>query len=384
MRLSPRRFAPACASLLAAILALTACTSSDAAVSNDPASIEPVADAPTTDSAPATDASTSDSTTSSNAAPDTAAPNATTPDASAWLSPTPTVFPLILDNCGFEVTFDQPPQRVLTIRSSTAEMMLALGLQDQLLAAAALDGPAPAWLEAEGTAVDQPLSGVPGTEATLALEPDLVFAGWESNLTAESAGERSLLASLGIATYVPLTACGFDSERTTAMTFDDVWALIAQVGAIFDVADAASALIAEQSAQLAQVSPDTRGLTALWWSSGRDTPFVGAGAGTPQMIMDAIGVTNVMADVSDTWTSVSWEHVLSVDPDVLILVDASWNSAEEKIEILRSNPATATLTAVREDRFIIVDFPATEAGVRSVSAVVSLAQQLAALNVDGN
>ena len=97
------------------------------------------------------------------------------------------------------------------------------------------------------------------------------------------------------------------------------------------------------------------------------------------MIMDAAGLTNIFADVHDTWTSAGWEQVVAADPDVIVLVDATWNTAADKITMLESNPATRELTAVREHRYVTVPFPASEAGVRSASAVTSVAEQVAAL-----
>ena len=87
------------------------------------------------------------------------------------------------------------------------------------------------------------------------------------------------------------------------------------------------------------------------------------------MIMDAAGLTNIFADVHDTWTSAGWEQVVAADPDVIVLVDAAWNTAEKKIALLEANPATSQLTAVREKRYLIVPFAAGEAGVRNADAV---------------
>ncbi|WP_098465182.1 putative F420-0 ABC transporter substrate-binding protein [Isoptericola jiangsuensis] len=297
-----------------------------------------------------------------------------------------TAYPLTLDNCGTEVTFDAAPQRVVTVKSSTAETMLALGLGDRVVGAAFLDGPLPDDLAAaaQGTAVAEPLSDqVPGTEAVLALEPDLVYAGWESNVSADGAGERDTLHSLGVNTYVAPAACKDPAYMPDPLTFDDVFAEIAEVGQVFDVADAAAALVADQRATLESVTPDDRGLDALWYSSGTDIPYVGAGIGAPAMIMDAVGLGNVAGDVDDTWTALGWESVVEADPDVIVLVDAAWNTADGKIEALEANPATAALTAVQEGRYVTVPFPATEAGVRNVDAVVDLAAQLDALEIDG-
>ncbi|MFD6178229.1 MULTISPECIES: putative F420-0 ABC transporter substrate-binding protein [unclassified Isoptericola] len=296
-----------------------------------------------------------------------------------------TAYPLTLDNCDTQTTVDAVPQRVVTIKSSTTEMLLALGLGDRIVGSAFLDGPVPdslAGAAADAPAVAAPMSDqVPGTEAVLGLEPDLVYAGWESNLTADGAGDRDTLAKLGVATYVSPAACKSPEAMPDPLTFDDVFAEIDEVGEIFDVPDAAADLVAAQRDTLASVTPDDRGLDALWYSSGDDIPYVGAGIGAPQMIMDAVGLENVAGDVHDTWTSFSWEQAIEADPDVIVLVDATWNSAEQKIERLESNPATARLTAVREGRYLTVPFPESEAGVRNVDAVVDLADQLAGLDL---
>ncbi|WP_338403877.1 putative F420-0 ABC transporter substrate-binding protein [Cellulosimicrobium arenosum] len=306
--------------------------------------------------------------------------------AGATAGPTPsTTYPLTLDDCGFQVTFDAAPERVVTIKSSTTEMLLALGLGDRIVASAFLDGPVPDSLTdaaASVPAVAKPMSDqVPGAEAVLETEPDLVYAGWESNLTADGAGDRDTLAQLGVATYVSPSACKAPEYMPDPLTFDDVFAEITEVGEIFDVPDAAADLVADQRSTLDGVERDDRGLTALWYSSGDDIPYVGAGIGAPQMIMDAVGLENVAGDVEDTWTSYAWEEAIAADPDVIVLVDAAWNTADAKIERLESNPATAEMTAVREGRYLRVPFPASEAGVRNVDAVVDLAAQLEALDL---
>jgi iron complex transport system substrate-binding protein len=309
-----------------------------------------------------------------------------TPDSGASTAAgTTTSYPLTLDNCGVEVTVDAAPAAVVTIKSSTTEMLLALGVGDRIVGTAYPDGPVADWLTedaAANPAIDAPLSDkVPGHEAVLALAPDLVYAGWESNLTAEGAGARDSFATFGVATYVAPSACKGEGYQPDPLTFDDVFAEIEEVGEMFDVSAEATELVAAQRADLDAVVPDDRGLTALWYSSGSDIPYVGAGIGAPQMIMDAVGLENVAEEIHDTWGPFSWEEAIADDPDVIVLVDSPWNSADSKIEMLEGNAATANLTAVREGRYLEVPFPATEAGVRSVWAVEHLSEQLTALEI---
>ncbi|GAA1798282.1 putative F420-0 ABC transporter substrate-binding protein [Agromyces neolithicus] len=288
-------------------------------------------------------------------------------------------YPFAIDNCGTQVTFESAPERVVTVKSSTLELMLALGLENRVIGSAFSDGPVPEELADAASGIDVLSEKVPSQEATLALEPDLVFAGWESNLSAEGAGDRDTLAKLGVASYVAPAACKGEGYMPNPLTFDEVFREFEEAGAIFGVSDAAAELVAQQRAELDAIEPNADGLTALWYSSGDDTPYVGAGIGAPQMIMQAAGLENVAADVEDTWTAMGWEAIVAANPDVIVLVDAAWNTAEQKIEHLESNPATAALPAVAQQRYLVVDFPATEAGVRNVGAVASLVDQLEAL-----
>jgi iron complex transport system substrate-binding protein len=276
-----------------------------------------------------------------------------------------------------ETTLEAPPERIVTIKSSATEMVLALGAGDRLVGTAFADGPLPADL----AGVEPPVLAEknPASESVLELEPDLVYTGWESNLSADGAGERAMYEDLGISTYVSPSACKAPDQQPEKLTFDLVMDEITQMGAVLGRSDAAAELVAAQRAELAAIEPAGDGRTALWYSSGTETPYVGAGIGAPQMIMESVGLENIADDVADTWTSLAWEAVAEQDPDVIVLVDAAWNTAEHKIATLEANPVTATLTAVREGRYVTVPFPASEAGVRSVPAAADLADQLAEL-----
>ncbi|GEL94401.1 putative F420-0 ABC transporter substrate-binding protein [Cellulomonas composti] len=286
-----------------------------------------------------------------------------------------------VDNCGTSVTVESAPQRVVTIKSSTTEMMLALGLADRLVGTAFSDGPVPDEYAAAAADVPVLSDKVPGQEALLEVEPDFVYGGWESNFSADGVGERASLAALGIGTYVSPSACKEPGYMPDPLTFDDVYDEVLEAGDVFGAPAVARDVVADMQATLATAQRPSDEVSALWWSSGTDTPYVGAGIGAPQMLMDAAGLTNVVADVHDTWTSVGWEQVVAADPDVIVLVDSSWNTAEHKKESLASNPATAALTAVREGRYLVVPFAASEAGVRNADAVVSLDEQLAELGL---
>jgi iron complex transport system substrate-binding protein len=287
-------------------------------------------------------------------------------------------FPLTLDNCGTEVTLDAAPERVVTIKSTSTEMMLALGLGDRIVGTAFQDGPVPEQWAADAADIPSLAPKMPNEESVLEVEPDLVYAGWESAFSPDAAGARDELAALGVASYVQPAACQSD-EQPAHLDFDEVFREINEAGALFGVADTAAALVADQRAQLAGIEPASGSPTALWWSSGTDTPYVGAGIGAPQLLLETAGFANIAADVDSTWSPLGWEAIIAANPDVIVLVDSDWNSAQHKMDYLAGNPATAAMTAVQQQRYLVVPFAASEAGVRSVEAAASLADQWRAL-----
>ena len=300
-----------------------------------------------------------------------AAPESPAPSPSA-------AFPLTIENCGVEVTFDAAPERVVTIKSTSTEMMLALGLGDRIVGTAFQDGPVPEQWADDASGIPELAPKMPNEESVLAATPDLVYAGWESAFSPDAAGARDELAGLGVASYVQPAACQ-SAGQPAKLDFDEVFREIQEAGDIFGVPERASELVAEQKQQLAELEPAVGSPSALWWSSGTDTPYVGAGIGAPQLLLETAGFSNVAADVAATWAPFGWEAIIAADPDVIVLVDSDWNSAEHKKEYLASNPATAAMSAVKNGRYIVIPFAASEAGVRSVEAATSIAAQYAEL-----
>lgn len=341
-----------------------------------------------TSPAPDADPESATATTTETAQPSTA----TTPAAA---------FPLTLDNCGTPVTVQAAPERIVTVKSAMTQLVVALGAGDRIVGTAYQDSP----LEitdpvmsgelATGTAAATTLldavpslgERMPSREGVLSVEPHLVLAGWESVFAADAAGERAGYADLGIATFVAPAACSDAATAAHPLTWDDVFAEVTQIGAVLGLPQEAETLVSALEEDLDAVENEradaldgaepTDGPTVLWWSSGSDTPYVGAGTGSPHLIMETAGLINVAQDLEGGWAPYSWESAAAANPDYLVLVDSAWNTAEHKKELLASNPVTATMTAVQQQRYLVVPFALTEAGVGNVAAVRLLLDQLA-------
>ena len=82
-----------------------------------------------------------------------------------------TQYPLTLDNCGFAVTLPAAPQRVVTIKSTATELLLALGLGDRIVGVGFQDGPAPEPWTAAAAALPVLADKLPSQEVVLEAEP---------------------------------------------------------------------------------------------------------------------------------------------------------------------------------------------------------------------
>lgn len=284
-------------------------------------------------------------------------------------------YPVTVENCDRTVTIDSKPERAVTMNQGATEVALALGVEDQMAGTAYMDDEVPErWSEAYNS-IDVLSDEYPDKETLLKAEPDLVYASYSSAFGKDGVGPRDELADSGIASY--LSPFGCDEAPETA-TFEDVWQEVTDVAEIFGVSQRADKIVDKQRKELNKLADDDAGheTTIFWYDSGDKTAFAGAGDGGPQLIMDAIGATNIFADESGGWADVSWEKVVKSDPDVIVVADADWSTAEDKIANLKKDPALQKMRAVRDEAFVTVPFSESTPGVRLVDGATHVAEQL--------
>ncbi|MEU4160484.1 ABC transporter substrate-binding protein [Actinoplanes sp. NPDC026670] len=293
-------------------------------------------------------------------------------------SPSASAGPVAITNCGTPVTVTAPPAKVVTMNQPATEIMLALGLQDRMIGTAYLDDAIlPAYAGAYAK-VPVLAKEYPSREKLLEAEPDFVYASFNSAFSDEGVGDRAELQKLGVGTYISPAGCPKET-RPAKLGIADVFGEIREIAAIFGVTGRAETLIADQQARITKAAGSGKGTRVMWWDGGTDAPSVGACCGGPNMVMEAAGVTNVFADVTGSWADSSWETVADRDPDVIVLIDASWDPAEAKKTFLAGHATLKDLPAVQQQRYVVIPFSSTTAGVRNVLGVEALAQGIAGL-----
>lgn len=291
-------------------------------------------------------------------------------------------FPVTVQSCDREITFEAAPERAVSNDVNLTEMMLALGLHDRMVGYTGVSG----WktlderLRADVETLPELSPKYPGREVLLGANADFYFAGWNYGMNVGGEVTPDTLAPFGIAVYELTESCTHVMEKPKA-SFEDLYTDIRNLGTIFGVAERAEGLVADWREDLARqkdaAGNGARPLRVFVYDSGEDTPFTAGRYAMPTALIEAAGGVNVVDDFEKSWATVGWEEVIARDPEMILIVDYGEVTAAQKREFLMSNPAFADVTAVREDNFVTLDYVAATPGPRNIEAVGLLGRAFA-------
>ncbi|WTG90662.1 ABC transporter substrate-binding protein [Kitasatospora sp. NBC_01560] len=290
-------------------------------------------------------------------------------------------YPVTVVNCGAEVTYRAKPARAVSNDVGITELLLALGLTDRMAGYVMPDDKGRvdevAWKD--GYRRTTWLSKQQITkEIVLEARADLVFAGWHYGFSDADGFTPEALSGLGIDSYVLSESCrsGKGPERGVMSPLDALYTDLANLGEIFDVRDRADRLIADFRAQVAAVPQPERRPRVFLYDSGEDKPYTSGRFAAPQEIIAKAGGENVMGDIADSWTTVGWESVVQRDPEVIVINNYGATDAEAKRKFLKSFPPLAGVSAVRNDRIVVLDYVDLVESPRNPAAITTLAKHL--------
>ncbi len=162
-----------------------------------------------------------------------------------FLTTTPALaFPVTVQSCNRQVTFDAAPARAIANDVNLIEMTLALGLRDRMVGYTGVSG----WktLDPElraGIAELPELSArYPTREVLAGAEPDFFLVGWNYGMTVGGEVTPETLEPLGIKTYQLTESCIFVGPKAKS-TMQDMYADLLNLGSIFGIEDRATALV---------------------------------------------------------------------------------------------------------------------------------------------
>lgn len=293
-----------------------------------------------------------------------------------------TTYPLTLGNGGEQLTFDAPPQRIVSLDQGSTELLLSLGLADRIVGTASWTDPILGSLAKANADVPRLADNAPTYEVVLGAEPDLVTASFGRHFAQGGVAARSRFAEVGIRTYLSPTdtdngkSVNGGTARTHRLTVDSLYQEIRELARICDVTARGEALIAtlKRRTEQALEGERARGLSLAFWFADTKTPYVAGGLGSASMLCSLLGATNVFSDLHDDWPAVGWETLVDRAPHALVLGDLHrarfpGDVLEDKVAFLESDPLTSTLDAVKHGSYIALHGAEMNPSIRFVDGL---------------
>ena len=295
-----------------------------------------------------------------------------------YLSAGPLLAEATVQSCNRTVTFENPPERAVSNDVNLTEMMLVLGLADQMVGYTGISG----WktLDAEMRSGVKELPELsakyPTKEVLVGADADFFFAGWNYGMKVGGEVTPETLEPFGIKVYELTESCSHIMDKDKA-SLKDMYADILNLGKIFGVKSRADALVESYKSELesfkAKLMNIDEGLRVFVYDSGEDAPFTAGRYAMPTALIEAAGGKNIMDDFNKSWGTVTWEEVVDRDPQVVVIINYGDVTAEQKRDYMMSNPAFKNISAVKNDRFVTLEYVEATPGPRNIQAIKHLA-----------
>ena len=283
-----------------------------------------------------------------------------------------------VDSCNRTVTFDSPPQRAISNDVNLTEMMLVLGLSDKMVGYTGISG----WktLDEEMRLGVKQLPELspkyPTKEVLVGADADFFFAGWNYGMKVGGEVTPETLKPFGINVYELTESC-IHIMTKKKVSMDDMYNDLLNLGLIFQVENRAKKLVDAYRSDLKKFTQKLESIPAkkvFVYDSGEDTPFTAGRYAMPTALIEAAGGINIMDDFQKSWGTVTWEEVIDRNPEVVVIVNYGKVTAEQKRKFMMSNPAFANIDAVKNDRFVTLEYVEATPGPRNIKAIKKLAK----------
>ena len=282
-----------------------------------------------------------------------------------------------VESCNRTVSFDAPPKRAISNDVNLTEMMLVLGLADHMVGYTGISG----WktldeeMRANVKQLPELSSKYPTKEVIVGANADFFFAGWNYGMKVGGEVTPETLEPFGVKVYELTESCTHIMKKGKA-SIDDMYADLLNLGSIFNVEDKAEKLVSDYKSELKSFKDNLETgepVRAFVYDSGEDTPFTAGLYAMPTALIEAAGGVNVMNGFEKSWGTVTWEEVVAQNPEVIIIVNYGSVTAEQKRSFMMSNPAFANIEAVKNDRFVTLEYVEATPGPRNIKAIKTLA-----------
>jgi len=286
-------------------------------------------------------------------------------------------FPVTIRNYNFaresiEMTFYRAPERVLAVYQNSVETLLALGLEDKILAAAGLDHDVKLEFAEAFANVNLLDVFAPDRETVIMMQPDFIVS-WHSYFNENNLGEVDYWHVNNINTYIKVNS-GAVIEGTLENEFQD----IINMGKIFNVIDRAEAIVDEIRLEIEQTLQAMDELSyrqrVIIMESRNDNIFIYGENSLAGDMVRALGAELITAEGAN----ITAEGLIALNPDIIFTVyfgsGTDIATANLATNLINDDPRFASLDAVINNRVYAI--PLGEiycSGIRTIDGIRRLA-----------
>lgn len=261
------------------------------------------------------------------------------------------------DGSELKTIYEKAPEKVLAVYQGSIETMLALGLEDHLVATAGLDNELPEQQKAAFSNINYLDEFTPSLETVTMLEPDMIFS-WGSLFKEKTLGDAKGWVDKEVNIYMNTNTHPLQNGVSYNKTLENEYNDILNLGKIFDVQDQAEAIVNDMKETVKRVEEKVADReekpTALILESSKDS-FTNYGATSlGGDMLTKLGGVLANPDAS----SLGKEDVIAANPDVIFVVympyagDDAEQVKQENLNVILEDEAYASLDAVKNGRVV--------------------------------
>lgn len=274
-----------------------------------------------------------------------------------------------------ETTYDKAPEKVLAVYQGSIETMIALGLEDHVVASYGLDNEVKdEWKDGflKMNYQEEPFS--PDKETVTLLQPDMILS-WNSIFGEKNLGDSASWIANGTNTYVNSNTVP-DAGRTLANEMSD----ILNIGKIFNVQEKANQLVQQMEDEIQKVKEKTEGKDPVSVMVIEPISDTITNYGKNSLAGDMVTILNGTLAAPDS-DKVGKEDLLAANPDVIFVVYMAYSGDDPEtvmntqLSIIKDDPALKSLKAVQENKIypimlgdMYASGPRTLDGIKTLSS----------------
>ena len=260
-------------------------------------------------------------------------------------------YPIVISNYDSKINkvnivFNKAPQRVFAHHQNSIETLLALGLEDRIVACA---GDIPPVFKSDAYEYREGFKKAnyigprnPPIEDMLVMNLDLII-GWHSTFSEKTLGTTDFWQARNVNTYM--------AESTNAIlprkTIDDECSYILHIGKIFDREEKANAIVREMQKEMQQIAALTveqQKPKVMVIELMKNTITV---YGENQLAGNM--VTRLGAELLDSGNRVNYEELINLNPDVVFIAFMG-DDGQKYVDQFLQTEALASVTCVKNKR----------------------------------